>query len=415
MPASATGPRLARIPLTRPQWIFLILLTLSFSINYIDRGSISVAGRLLEGEFHLDPEQKGRLYSAFFWTYMLCQPIAGSMVDRFNVNRIYAIGFLIWSGATLLTGAASGFVMLFSLRLLLGFGESIAYPSVSKILAGNFKEHQRGLANAMIDAGSKTGPAIGVLLGGLFMDQFGWRLFFYSIGGLSLLWLIPWLIWAPKTNVLTHSLKGRIPSIAEICSRRAAWGTFFGLLCGNYVWYFMVTWLPDYFRNERHYSQRDMAIFGSIPFWGVAASSLLGGFLSDRWIASGASPNRVRKTFTGLGLALTTLMLPAAMIKNANLSLALLTVACLSLGLFTSNVWALTQTLAGPWAAGRWTGLQNFVGNFSGILAPWLTGWIVKETGEFYWAFLTTTIFLVVGTICFTVVVPRVEPLVWKE
>lgn len=407
--------RLQRIPLTTAQWIFLILLTLSFSINYIDRGSVSVAGHLLETEFKIDPEQKGRLYSAFFWTYMMFQPVAGWLVDRYNVNRLYAVGFLVWSSATLLTGAASGFAMLFSLRLLLGMGESIAYPAVSKILSGNFKEQQRGVANALIDAGSKTGPAIGVLLGGLLMRYYGWRIFFYAIGTASLLWLIPWLIWAPKENILTKTLTGRIPAIREIFSKRAAWGTFFGLLCGNYVWYFMVTWLPDYFRNERHYTQTEMAIFGSIPFWGVAFSSLLGGYISDRWIASGASPNRVRKTFVGLGLGLATLMLPAAMIKDQNLSLAMLTIACTSLGLYSSNVWAITQTLAGPWASGRWTGLQNFFGNISGVLAPWLTGWIVKETGQFYWAFIATTIFLIFGTVSFTLIIPRVEPVKWAE
>jgi MFS-type transporter involved in bile tolerance (Atg22 family) len=82
--------------------------------------------------------------------------------------------------------------------------------------------------------------------------------------------------------------------------------------------------------------------------------------------------------------------------------------------MYSSNLWAITQTLAGPWAAGRWTGLQNFVGNLSGILAPWLTGRIVKYTGQFYWAFVVTTAFLVLGTLCFTVIVRRVEPESWQ-
>jgi len=41
-----------------------------------------------------------------------------------------------------------------------------------------------------------------------------------------------------------------------------------------------------------------------------------------------------------------------------------------------SNIWAITQTLAGPYAAGRWTGLQNFVGNLAGVVAPALTGFV---------------------------------------
>ena len=144
--ASVVQPaRFQRIPLTRTQWIFLSLLVISICINYIDRGSLSVADKFLQTEFNLDPEHRGLLYSAFFWTYAGSQILAGWLVDRFNVNRVLGAGFLIWSTAMLFTGAASSFMMLFMLRLVLGMGESVAYPSYSKILAGNFKEQQRGL------------------------------------------------------------------------------------------------------------------------------------------------------------------------------------------------------------------------------------------------------------------------------
>ena len=61
-----------------------------------------------------------------------------------------------------------------------------------------------------------------------------------------------------------------MPSFGAILSRRAAWGTFVGLFCGNYAWYFLLTWLPQYLLMERHYTTRMMAIYGSLPFWGVA-------------------------------------------------------------------------------------------------------------------------------------------------
>ena len=82
-------------------------------------------------------------------------------MDRFNVNWVIAGGFFLWSVATAATGLVTSFAMLLGLRMLLGVGESVAYPSYSKILAGYFPEHHRGLANALIDAGSKSGPAIG--------------------------------------------------------------------------------------------------------------------------------------------------------------------------------------------------------------------------------------------------------------
>ena len=72
-------------------------------------------------------------------------------------------------------------------------------------------------------------------------------------------------------------------------------------------------------------------------------------------------------------------------------------IACLSLGLFSSNHWALTQTLAGPEAAGKWTGIQNCLGNFAGVLAPWLTGSILFGTHSFFAAFAVACGILLVG------------------
>jgi MFS family permease len=95
----------------------------------------------------------------------------------------------------------------------------------------------------------------------------------------------------------------------------------------------------------------------------------------------------VRKTFTGLGLAFATIILPVALVHNERLAMTLLMMACLSYGMFASNVYAVTQTLAGPHAAGKWTAVQNGFANFAGVVGPWLTGWLVQQTGEFYPAF----------------------------
>jgi nitrate/nitrite transporter NarK len=90
-------------------------------------------------------------------------------------------------------------------------------------------------------------------------------------------------------------------------------------------------------------------------------------------------------------------LVPAAFVSSAGLSLALTTAACLSLGLFTSNVWAITQTLAGPTAAGKWTGLQNAIGNLGGVVSPLVTGWIVARTGSFLLAFVAASAVLLAG------------------
>jgi nitrate/nitrite transporter NarK len=67
--------------------------------------------------------------------------------------------------------------------------------------------------------------------------------------------------------------------------------------------------------------------------------------------------------------------------------MACLIVSFAGIGLFTCNVWATTRTLAGPAAAGSWTGWQNAVGNMGGVVAPILTGWSVSVSGSFLTAF----------------------------
>ena len=83
----------------------LLLLVLSVLINYIDRGNLSIAAPLLKDELGLSASQLGILFSAFFWTYTVMLFVSGCFIDRFDVNRVLASGFLLWSLATAATGA----------------------------------------------------------------------------------------------------------------------------------------------------------------------------------------------------------------------------------------------------------------------------------------------------------------------
>jgi ACS family D-galactonate transporter-like MFS transporter len=400
-------------------WLLLSLLVVSIFVNYIDRSNLSVAATDLSRELSLNSSDLGLLLGAFFWTYAAFQIVAGWVVDRYNVYVAYGIAFFLWSAATALTGFAGSLAVLFALRLVLGFGESIAYPAYSKIIARDFPARHRGLANALIDAGSKAGPALGTLIGGLIVANFGWRSLFFILGFGAMIWLIPWFALIPREKRAASLPASPAPHAAgpgflEIASKRDAWGTFLVLFCGNYAWYFFLTWLPPYLEMERHFSKTMMAIYGSIPFTGIALSSIFGGWLSDRLIHRGASPTLVRKGFAITGLLMMTLVLPASMLPNQVASMALLTAGCLCYGLYSSNVWAITQTLAGPSAAGKWTGMQNCIGNISGVVAPWLTGFLVQQTGQFFLAFVAVAIALVLGACSYIFLVGKVAPIAWR-
>jgi MFS family permease len=386
-------------------WFALALLVLSICINYADRGNLGVAAKSLERELHLGQAELGTLLGAFSITYAVSQFFAGKLIDRWNVNWLYAAAFFLWSAATGATGLTNTFAEIFLLRLVLGIAESIAYPAYAQMIVTSFPEGLRGTANGLIDAGSKLGPALGVLLGVEMITRFGWRGMFFVIGAASLLWLIPWCMVAnklPGKRIKGHPESSWSASYRQLLSSRALWGTAIGLFGGNYAWYFFLNWLPYYFENDRHYTHNRLAIMGSLPFWVIAASSTFFGLFADWLIRRGGHAGNIRRFFVCSGLSgCGALMLAAILTPGALWSNVWLLGACLSMGAWSSNHWAYSQFLAGPETAAKWTGIQNGIGNFAGLIGPMVSGFALKATHTFFAAFAITCAVLFVGVLAY--------------
>lgn len=394
----------------------LVLLVASIFINYIDRSNLSIAAPLIERQMHFTEGQMGLLFSAFFWTYSSLQlvGVAGWLSDRFSVGWVFAVSYLVWSCTTLATGLLSGFLALFVMRLILGAGESLAYPCYCRILATDVPQHQRGRANAFLDAASKLGPGLGTFIGGLTMARFGWRIFFVLLGIASLFWLLPWLRWMPRTPGVRSASIIPFSFLHEMLSKRTAIGTLSGHFLANYFWFFLLIWLPSYLVKERGFSMARMATVGSAAYCAVAGATICAGYLSDWMIAKGVSVTKVRKGIVVTGLLGSGAVLPVALIHDQRTSLLFLFTACMAFGTYTSNHWAITQTVAGPVMAGRWTSVQNGIGNYSGIFASWFTGLIVQRTGSFHLAFAVAGVVVVLAAAMWGWVVGPVREVDWN-
>jgi len=397
------------------------LLAVAAFINYVDRGNLATAGPLLRDQLGLSNTQLGLLLSAFFWTYTPGQLPAGWLAERLDPRRLLAVGLATWGTATALTGLASGFVVLLALRLVLGLGESVMYPASFKILAVETSEEQRGRANGLLASGQLLGPAVGTLMGGLLMAWWGWRVVFILLGVASLLWLWPWLATprAPRALIPERSTSlaagvADAPTAMMIVRRRELWASCLGQFCGVYTIYLVLSWLPVYLVNTHGFSMAQMAPIGAGVYALSAGTSVATGWASDRWLRAGAGTNRVRKSALIAGLALTTACLIACARASSVGALVALAGCGVGLGVFTPALFATVQTLAGPYAAGRWMGIQNCLGNVAGIAAPVVTGIVVDRTGTFSGGFLIAAALALIGMVAYGLIVGRIEPIDWR-
>lgn len=393
----------------------LFLLTLSVLINYVDRSNLSIAAPLLKDELGISASQLGTLLSAFFWLYALMQIPAGWLVDRFDVKWVFAAGFSLWTVATGVTSLLHSFTSLLMIRLVLGLGESIAFPSYGKVLGTHFKESHRGFANAMIITGLALGPAFGMLIGGSAVARFGWRPFFLALGCIGVLWLPFWLSWMPARPRQLVTASASKSGYVDIFCHRSAWGTCIGQSAINYFLYFLVTWLPFYLVRGRNMSLTQMARAGALVFLMSATSSAVSGKLSDQWILGGASVTKVRKGFMLVGHVGIGILFCLTVISSGPIFYVMLALTGIFLGMSMCNSWAIPQILAGKQMVGRWIGVQNFVGNVSGAVAPALTGFLLDRTGSFYWPFFISAIVAWIGAIGWYFVVGPLEEVNWEQ
>lgn len=391
------------------------MAALAIFINYVDRGNLATAAPLIKSQLHLSNVQIGLMTSAFFWTYTPGQLFAGWIAERLGGYRALALGFLVWSGATALTGLAGGFVTLVALRVLLGIGESVGFPCVSKLFADALPPVRLGLANGFITAGLAFGPAFGVFFGGLIVASFGWRTMFLLFGCIALLWLIPWFAVSKRAPAPHPKARTQPPRYMTLLSQRGLWGVCLGHFAANYWLYFVLSWLPLWLVRERGFSLLAMAELGAAVYCVQGISAIAFGWSSDRLVARGLSATLVRKTLVIFGHLGGALALIGCVSASRNMVITCLLISGFCGGAIGPSLWSIAQTLAGPRAAARWVGVQNGIGNLAGIIGPPITGWIVDRTGSFGGAFLLTAAITLIGAAGWGLVLRRVEPIVWDN
>jgi MFS family permease len=392
-------------------WLTLLLGTLVL-LNYVDRGAVGIAAPKLKDELMLSATAFGIAVSAFSWIYAPAQFAVGWLSDRFCVYRLIAVGLAIWALATFMTGFANSLTMLVALRVMLGIGEGVAFPSASKIIARHVTPGRRGIANSTLAAALAWGPALGTFAGGLILRYYGWRPIFILFGSVTLLWIVPWLfVSKPHWRGYAHGSGHNVP-VRDVMRNRTVWSMGIGHFCNTYGFYFLLAWLPLFLVKVRGLSILEMTGMMTATYVIQGFGALFWGWLSDRLVMSGWDEGQLRK-----GLMCFYLLVSAVAILGIGFSttpgtiFAWLVVSALVGGIGGAHCYAIAQAYAGPEAAGTWVGIMNGLGNTSGIIGPILTGVLIQQTGSYMSAFVVSAAIVGVGGIWWWIALPRVERL----
>lgn len=167
---------------SRAQWRVLLILMLINFVNYVDRQIIFSLFPAIRQEFGLSFEQLGYLATAFTVVLSIGSFPLGMLADRVSKRAVVSAAVLFWSGATFFSGLAGSFRSLLAARGLVGVGEAAYNPAGAAVISASFPGEMRARVQGAFDIGMFVGGAMGVALGGVMVQSFGWRPAFFLVG-----------------------------------------------------------------------------------------------------------------------------------------------------------------------------------------------------------------------------------------
>jgi MFS family permease len=389
-------PRPQRLPAVRHRVRggVLALLCGFYALAYIDRVNISTAAPYIQSELHLSDAQLGLVLSAFALPYALLQVAGGWVGDRLGARRTLSWLACVWAVATVATGGAVGLASLFAARLLLGLGESAAFPSATQAMSRWLPVQLRAMGQGIVHAASRLGNAIAPLIVGGLIAWGGWRVSFWLLGALSLIWAAIWVRFyrdVPRDHPRTTPRElEELPDGGALPARtvRTPWRAMVPALlpvlivdfCYGWLLWVYLTWLPSLFKNDFGLKLSGFALYTSLVLLAGVVGDLVGGRLSDGLMRT-RGPVLARRLPLVLGLTGSLVcLLPGLFVHSLLVTTISLATAFFFLELTNSTIWALPMDIA-PEHAGAASGLVNTGFGIAGVISPSVFGLVLGMSG----------------------------------
>lgn len=404
------------------RWWIIILIFIATVINYIDRTAFALLWPQMGEDLGMDNSDYALMLNIFMITYAASKFLSGRLYDKIGTRIGFIVSIVVWSVAAAFHALAQGLATLSIARGLLGLGEAGLWPGAVKSNGEWFPVKQRALAQGIFNAGASIGNVIAPVIIVFLYAQFGWKSTYIILGGLGLLWVIPWYI-VNKSKPEDHPwitddernliLNDRIAnddvavegakslSVGKILSFKQPWGV---LLCRFFIepiWWFFAGWMPIYLNSKFGLSIEEIGNTMWISYLMAAAGGIVGGYVTEL-IIKRTSVDFGRKASIVIGSLLIIIgFVCIIMFVSDSDFMAFIYLAGVALFGFQfaiGNIQTLSSDLFKGPSVGTLAGLAGTVAAFSPIIMNWFIGNITKG-GSYTPAFIAITLCVVLGVL----------------
>ncbi len=369
------------------RWWIIALVALATVINYIDRSALAIMWPDINKDIGLGKEQYAMIMTMFMIAYAISQTLSGKLYDWIGTRMGFVISIVVWSLSAALHAVARGAASFSFFRFMLGLGEAGNWPGATKSNAEWFPIHERAFAQGIFNAGASIGSIISPPLIAVLYLLIGWKLTFVVIGGLGLLWIIPWLFvnralpgkhpWLTEEEK-AYILEGqktvesgkadhpeRALSWGEMLKYRQSWSVIVSRFLLDPIWWLFVIWLPIYLNDRFQFDIKQIGLSAWVPYVGAATGSLFGGWLSGFLIHKGWNIDRARKgTILLGGLFMLPCLVFAAYASTTVAAILLIALILFGFQISINNI----QTLPSDFFSGKTVGSLAGLGGTSAAL-----------------------------------------------
>ncbi|MDZ4657001.1 MAG: MFS transporter [Bythopirellula sp.] len=384
-PETSSRPLAASLSQTEPairlRWVMISFAFAATVINYLDRQTLSVVAPALREEFGMSNESYGYILSAFMLAYTISNGLSGPMLDRLGTRVGYALCMAWWSTAGILHAFAIGPWSLAGFRFLLGMGEAGNWPAGVKLVSEWFPARERALAAGIFNSGAAIGAIVAPPLVTWLVLTWNWQTAFVLVGLAGYVWLIAWWLvyYTPQS---AHAGMAQRPATPWRLMRTRFLGTLtLAKVFLDPVWYFYIFWFPQYLKSVRGFDLAEIGMTAWIPFVTADLGNIVGGWLTGRLIRRGMPTSLARKTVFGLFALLMTSAIPAVLVSNAWISIALISVATFGYTGCNSNALAFPPDVVPKNMVASVWGLASMGSGFGGMIFSWLSGRMIDQYG----------------------------------